>query len=271
MPTQDQIRALIGAAEDNDAYEVAGRALGISPGLAYLVATGLPADGGGGSTPEGRERAGIVRGSTQQLAHQARVVAQPDSDPEVHEWIRRRAHGDAPMREAARDRSVEPGGVEDEDETEISTVLTRQHDQVTALFNELRMIPGATNDGSAEQRARRAAIVSAIAATMSLHEAAEEQELWPAVRAGLPGGEALADTAVGQERKAQEVLTELGHCSGDEDRFDELAERCDAVIRKHVAFEDRVLLALGDTMGEDDRRTLGRRILDAERHGVRRR
>ena len=49
VPTRQQVRALLDQGLD---YREVARRLGISPGLAYLIATGLPADGGDAPAPE---------------------------------------------------------------------------------------------------------------------------------------------------------------------------------------------------------------------------
>jgi hypothetical protein len=45
-----------------------------------------------------------------------------------------------------------------------------------------------------------------------------------------------------------------------------LAEQLEKALRKHVAFEDRVLLALPRELPEEERAGLGRRIVDAIGH-----
>jgi hypothetical protein len=45
-------------------YRAAGRALGVPAGQAYLVATGLPADGGDTFTPQELDRTGVLRRSS---------------------------------------------------------------------------------------------------------------------------------------------------------------------------------------------------------------
>jgi hypothetical protein len=52
-------------------YRAAGQALGVPAGQAYLVATGLPADGSDTFTPQELDRPGVLPGSTQQLVHES--------------------------------------------------------------------------------------------------------------------------------------------------------------------------------------------------------
>jgi hypothetical protein len=70
-------------------YEQAGAALGIPAGQAYLVATGLPADGSVALADEDFERPGAIRGSTQALANPPHH--NPTVKPEVLAWVKERA------------------------------------------------------------------------------------------------------------------------------------------------------------------------------------
>jgi hypothetical protein len=73
-------------------YPAAAARLGIRPGLAYLVATGLPADGSAVLTDADAARPGFLPGSTQHLANPEPV--NPTVRAEVLEWARRRAARD---------------------------------------------------------------------------------------------------------------------------------------------------------------------------------
>ena len=68
MPTREEVLRRIGAGEG---YEDAGRALGIPAGLAYLIATGLPADGSDSLAPEDYERPGLRLGGYPGAARRA--------------------------------------------------------------------------------------------------------------------------------------------------------------------------------------------------------
>jgi hypothetical protein len=87
MVTREQVLRLV---EDGRDYEEAGRQLGVSPGLAYMIATGLPADGGSSLAPSETQRPGFLPGSTQHLANRAEPV-NPTGSKEVLAWIRLRA------------------------------------------------------------------------------------------------------------------------------------------------------------------------------------
>jgi hypothetical protein len=91
MPTKSQVLEALRATGD---YEGAGRLLGIPSGQAYLIATGVPADG---SPP--------ARGGDDLLSSGQRLVNasqhNPLRKPYVAAWVRERAQRDL-TRPAAR-------------------------------------------------------------------------------------------------------------------------------------------------------------------------
>lgn len=97
MPTRDQVLGLLDA---DLTYEQVGQRLRISPGLAYMIATGLPADGGDVPATEQRNRPGYVAGSTQHLANRVQPH-NPTSKPQVAAWIKQRVAADTQMTAAA--------------------------------------------------------------------------------------------------------------------------------------------------------------------------
>ena len=102
-----------------------------------------------------------------------------------------------------------------------------------------------------------------IAAALSRHESAEEEHFWPWVRSVLEDGDELASTASGQEKEGKDLLTALGRAKPSEERFDELAAEFEKACRKHVAFEDQVLLKLRDATSPQDRAAVGECFLRA--------
>ena len=86
MTTPDQVRARLQAGRS---YEAVARELGIAPGLAYMLATGAPADFSDDEHPGERDGRAELADSSQRLVnpHQHN----PQRNPAVIAWIRRRA------------------------------------------------------------------------------------------------------------------------------------------------------------------------------------
>jgi hypothetical protein len=260
VPTREQVMRLLESGLD---YRAVGERLGVPAGQAYLIATGVPADGSDALTPEQMRRPGF-------LAAGQHLVNPPSESPTtsdvVGRWLKKRAAADEPMRRAAARRDAEPGEVQDpEGVREVTTVLTRDHNRVTALLKQLSAIPGVKKGGSAVQQSRRQSVVDLITVELSRHEAAEQELLWPAVRRALPDGDELAARALTQEREGEDTLTALGRAAPDSTEFDDLVEELAARLRKHVAFEELVFARLREAMPRKERDRLGERLHRAER------
>jgi hypothetical protein len=105
VPTRQQALSAYRESED---YRAVGRALGIPAGQAYLVATGLPADGGDAFPPGEANRPGVLPGSTQHLVYEPVTVGNPTGKPETAEWVKQRAAADTPMQAAVRGHDAAP-------------------------------------------------------------------------------------------------------------------------------------------------------------------
>ncbi|MFF4761750.1 hemerythrin domain-containing protein [Streptomyces sp. NPDC001292] len=259
MPSRSQVQRLLADGLD---YEEAGHRLGVPAGQAFLIATGLPADGGGTLTTAEQHRSGMPQESTQHLANPP--AGNPTGKDETRRWLRRRAVTDRQMRQSAEQWDARPkgdrapGGVH-----ELTSVLTRDHDRVTALLKQLKALPGVTEGGSETQLARRGSVVALIAEALESHEPAEQRHLWPAVREALDGGDRLADQALEQEREGTGTLAALRGTSPDSEEFDDLAERLESQLRRHVAFEDAVFVRLRENLPQEDRERLGAEVVEA--------
>ncbi len=260
MATRTQVLELVEAGMD---YETVGRRLAIPPGLAYLIATGMPADGGDNHPETERQRPGVLP-SSQHLCNPP--PENPTSRQVVRDWISGRVAADPAMRRAAAARDAEPGEVSDTDtDTDAIVVLTRDHNRVKALQQQVEAMPGKRSKGSPEQMSRRKSVVDMITMRLSRHEAVEEQYFWPAVRSALPDGDAWADGALEQERHGKDLLTALGKLDADTDEFDERVEQLVLALRIHVAYEERLFLLLRAAMPDERRAELGAKLLAAQK------
>ncbi|WP_147263047.1 hemerythrin domain-containing protein [Geodermatophilus sp. TF02-6] len=261
MPTRDQVLAALDGGTD---YAAAAARLGVHPGLAYLIATGFPADGSDVVTAEEQRRPGVLPGSSQHLANPA--VHAPDAGGVVHAWLRRRAQGDAQMAAAARARTATPGPQNDPGSTtDVVTVLTRQHDAATSLVKQLDAIPGRSRGGTPAQASERESIVDMIGKALAAHETSEEEHLWPRVRELLPDGDRWADGGLQQEQEATETLSALSRADPQTEEFDDLVEELMPRLHRHVAYEDRLFLQLRRAVPDEERARMGERILAAQR------
>lgn len=247
-------------------YEEVAQDFGIHPGLAYMIVTGLPADGSDVLTPDeidGRE--GVLAGSTQVLVNPPTDM--PEHKSLVEEWMKGRVGADSAMRRAGEGRTATPPPVEAEDETDdVVSVIGWQHNQVKYLQEQLETIPGVRKGGDEAKQQQRVSIVDMIRMRLSKHEAAEEEYFWPAVRQHLEHGDELADKALEQEQEGKNILQELMGVPGNENRFDELVEQLVGALRQHVAHEDVVLLRFKQMVPDDVRRGIGRKFRKAYGH-----
>jgi hypothetical protein len=249
--------------EQGHDYPGIARRLGVPPGQAYLIATGMPADGGDTYTEAERQRPGVLPSAQHLLGAEAE---NPTTKEVVLNWIKSRVAADPQMQTAAQQRDAEPGEIQDpDDDHDALVVLTRDHNQVKALQEQLETLPSHATSGSAAQMSRRKSIVDMITVKLSQHEAVEEEYFWPAVREAMPDGDRWADEAIEQEQQGKDTLTALGKLEPDTDEFDDLVEQLVLLLRKHVAHEEKLFLQLKSVMSDDERRELGEKLLVAKK------
>jgi hypothetical protein len=86
MPTRAQVLELLDAGHT---YETVGRVLHVPPGQAFMIATGLPADGSDAPHPDELRDKPVLPGSSQHLVNPAAL--NPARDETVVAWVRQRA------------------------------------------------------------------------------------------------------------------------------------------------------------------------------------
>ena len=97
-----------------------------------------------------------------------------------------------------------------------------------------------------------------LGAVLSRHLSAEQQYLYPAVRAAVPGGEDLADRELAED---SELLRALADLRPGGPGAVERAGRVAAAVRRHVAADEEELLpVLTQMVGAEDLIRIGNRI-----------
>jgi hypothetical protein len=86
MPTREQVLALL---DEGHSYETAARVLHVPAGQAYLIATGIPADGSDAPHPDELQGRPVLPGSSQHLVNPP--VLNPTRNAKVIDWVRHRA------------------------------------------------------------------------------------------------------------------------------------------------------------------------------------
>jgi hypothetical protein len=86
MATRAEVMELL---ELGHTYETAARELHIPPGQAFMIATGLPADGGDAPSPEELTEKPVLAGSSQQLVNPPPF--NPTRKQHVIDWVHERA------------------------------------------------------------------------------------------------------------------------------------------------------------------------------------
>jgi hemerythrin-like domain-containing protein len=121
---------------------------------------------------------------------------------------------------------------------DVFEILRSDHGDVQLLLAALENSPGHAGGATpAVLRARQAAAGRLVIDT-ARHEAAEEEYIWPAVRAQLGHGNQLADQASAQETEIREALARLDKLEAGDDEFDELLAELIPAARRHLEFEE---------------------------------
>jgi hemerythrin-like domain-containing protein len=112
-------------------------------------------------------------------------------------------------------------------------VIGDQHAQLLQLCEQL-------TDDSVDQK-RRFKVADVVVATLSRHLSAEEQYLYPAVRAVVPGGGELADRELDEDHSLLVTLKHFDATRRDDSTFGALAADIAAAVRRHVEADDAEL------------------------------
>jgi hemerythrin superfamily protein len=137
-------------------------------------------------------------------------------------------------------------------------VLTREHRRVEDMF--VRVIALSPGD-----RRRRYGVARVITELMR-HAAAEEEYLYPAVRAHVPDGDRLAAENLAAHARARQTIRELDGLDPSDARFDEVFRRLIGATHEHLVDEEaNIFPRLAGACDPDMLRELGRKVERAER------
>ncbi|WP_037603737.1 hemerythrin domain-containing protein [Streptacidiphilus rugosus] len=113
---------------------------------------------------------------------------------------------------------------------DIIEVLKADHRGVQAMFDKINALaPGDV---------RRREIADTFTIELVRHAVAEERYLYPAVRAHIPGGDAIADQEIADHAAVEELLTRLEVVDADRYQFDALVSSVISEVVAHVADEE---------------------------------
>jgi hemerythrin-like domain-containing protein len=147
---------------------------------------------------------------------------------------------------------------------DVFDVLSEDHGKVKQALAQLvteRPLFGADKDKLADRKKMAAWLIT----EESRHEAVEEMFFWPAVRAKLPDGDTLADTAIGQEKKAKKVLARLDRLQPGWE-FEELLESFAQAAREHIDYEEtQVWPHMRKALSRREATELGRKVQEGKK------
>ena len=112
-------------------------------------------------------------------------------------------------------------------------LLVTEHEKVERLFAEIQRTQSAS---------RRNGLVAQLDADLSAHMAAEEQLLYPVLRAEVPDGAGLADRAEKEHAEAKQVLANLVRTDPGDASFTKTLKTLKKLIAAHVKEEEKRLL-----------------------------
>lgn len=142
------------------------------------------------------------------------------------------------------------------DPHDILQLLTAEHHEVKAMFQQYRQLAEAGGKGD-----ERMLLASQICVALTLHTQVEEEILYPAARAALAQHEDLVDEAYVEHASAKSLVAQVKTMTSDQPLFDAKVHVLGEYIDHHVREEEHELFpqlrraaldlrAMGDRMVE---------------------
>ncbi|MFL6053472.1 MAG: hemerythrin domain-containing protein [Actinoallomurus sp.] len=116
---------------------------------------------------------------------------------------------------------------------DVIDVLTRDHRRVEDMFVRVIALPPGDR--------RRRYVVAGVITELMRHTAAEEEYLYPAVRAHVPDGDRLAAEKIADHARTRKTIRELDGLDPADARFDAIFRRLAGATRDHLEDEETSL------------------------------
>ncbi len=114
-------------------------------------------------------------------------------------------------------------------DTDVVSLLTRQHGDVRNLFDEVEQTKGDERRDAFHRLVR----------LLAVHETAEEEVVHPFARRNRPGGEQVAKDRLAEERAAKETLAALDALDTDDPKFMPQLLKLRRDVQEHARAEER--------------------------------
>lgn len=133
------------------------------------------------------------------------------------------------------------------------TVLRADHESVLGMLEVI--------EGAGPGTPGRDGMVTDLVIAEARHEAIEQEIFWPIVRQVVPGGDDLADTAIGQETEGEKLLDAIEHSSPGDEKYESALAEFIRAARAHIEFEQtRVWPLVTESVPASDLEEAGGRI-----------
>lgn len=118
---------------------------------------------------------------------------------------------------------------------DVIAILTRDHRDVQALFDEL------TRTGHEADPKHRKDLADRVTIELVRHATAEEQLVYPAVRLNVDGGADLADREIAEHAQIERTLKDLAGAQPGDEAFEPALQHLIALVDEHIAEEEQTL------------------------------
>ena len=144
---------------------------------------------------------------------------------------------------------------------DIISDLKRDHRNVEKLFARHRALAGKTGGVATKRK-----IFDEVRRELSIHAAAEEQVLYPAVREAFAGGERCADSGLEEHSEVKQTLAQMQNIDPAAGDFDRHMTKLMAAVEHHVKEEEtQVFPRLRQSSNAKHLRELGVQLRTAKR------